>query len=176
MKSDLYLHSSFFFSKNNSFSSIWGRLYRLVLWVQQWLASWYRWGFFGTAAVSVSRWERSLERSSSRLPPNSLFSEIVDIRIEFEYCVYQCHCHGRPARTPDKFDNLYKCLNPKFPKTTRFCPDKIFEILSEIAPDLPADRFNLSEYGSNPDDSMRHFWLIYPLCIIIVMWKFGSIQ
>lgn len=37
--------------------------------------------FAGTAAGSVIRCERFLEKSSSRPPPNSIFSEIVDIRI-----------------------------------------------------------------------------------------------
>ena len=36
----------------------------------------------GTAAGSVIRCERLLEKSSSRPPPNSIFNEIVDIRID----------------------------------------------------------------------------------------------
>ena len=54
-------------------------------------------------------------------------------------------------RTPD---NPHKCLIPKFPKTAHFCPDKIFEIwafLSEMTPDFPAGRPNLSKHGSNLD-------------------------
>jgi hypothetical protein len=36
-----------------------------------------------TVAGSVMLWERLLEKSSSRPPPNSIFSEIVDIRIDY---------------------------------------------------------------------------------------------
>ena len=37
----------------------------------------------GMTAGSISRWERLLEKSSSRPPPNSIFSEIFDIRIDY---------------------------------------------------------------------------------------------
>ena len=56
---------------------------------------------------------------------------------------------GGEART---LDSPHKCLIPKIPETTPFCPDKIFEIwafLSEMAPDFPAGTPNLSKHGSN---------------------------
>ena len=56
-------------------------------------------------------------------------------------------------RTPD---NPHKCLIPIFPETSHFCPRKIFKIwafLTEMTPNLPASRPNLTKHGSN-------LWLI----------------